>query len=117
MPFKDLATHKNMAALLVSYTIYTDTTFAVSSVITQLFVTEIRPSTLEISLFALAQSLFLIGCTLVFLWIQPCFRIRLETWLICGYALMILVPVWACIGLADVNFGFKVRKSRQQNAT
>ena len=88
MPFKDLLTRKNMAAILVSYTIYTDSTFAVSSVISQLFIAEVRPSTLEFSLYSLAQSLFLMGCTLAFLWMSvescrvtlPTFQADLRKW-------------------------------------
>ena len=34
-----------MAALLIAYTVYTDSVFAVSSVASQLFVAEIRPGT------------------------------------------------------------------------
>ncbi|ETN36788.1 uncharacterized protein HMPREF1541_09066 [Cyphellophora europaea CBS 101466] len=109
MPFKDLLTRKNMAAILVSYTIYTDSTFAVSSVISQLFIAEVRPSTLEFSLYSLAQSLFLMGCTLAFLWIRPYFRMGLEMWLLIGYALILVIPVWACIGFSSANFGFKNR--------
>jgi len=33
----------------------------------------------------------------------------LEYWLVIGYALILIVPIWGCIGLADnINFGFKV---------
>jgi hypothetical protein len=109
MPLKELVIRKNMAALLVSYTIYTDAAFAISSATSQLFIAEIRPGALEFSLYSLAQSLFLLGCSLGFLYIQPLFSIRLETWYISGLGLILLIPVWACIGLADVNFGFKVR--------
>ena len=97
-----------MAALLVSYTIYTDTTFAVSSVITQLFVAEIRPGTLEYSLYSLAQYVLMLVCTLVFLWIRPHLSITLESWLIVGYAIILVIPIWGCTGRSTVNFGFKV---------
>lgn len=97
-----------MAALLISYTIYTDTTFAASSVISQLFIAEIRPGTLEFSLFSLTQVLCIIGCNVLFLLIQPHLPVKMETWLLAGYALMVLIPFWGCIGLADVDFGFKV---------
>ncbi|KAK8064261.1 autophagy-related protein 22 [Apiospora saccharicola] len=90
-PLKDLFRRKNMALLLLSYTIYTDTVFAVSSVTSQLFFTEMKPDALEISLYSLANSF-------------------LESWLIIGYAMILIVPVWGCIGLSEaVDFGFKYR--------
>jgi hypothetical protein len=101
---------KNMAALLLSYTIWTDTVFAINSNISQLFIAEIRPSALEFSLYALAQSLFLLGSSLAFLFIQPYFRIRLETWYIIGLVVTLVIPAWACIGISDVNFGSKVSR-------
>lgn len=99
-----------MAALLVSYTIYTDTTYAISSVTSQLFVLEVMPGTLEISLYALASTISGVICTVGFMAIRPYVPIRLETWLLIGYGIMILIPVWGSIGLsANVfNFGFKV---------
>jgi MFS-type transporter involved in bile tolerance (Atg22 family) len=108
MPLKDLLVRKNMAALLISYTIWTDTIFAINSNISQLFIAEIRPGALEFSLYSLAQSLFLLGTSLAFLYIQPHFRIRLETWYIIGLVVTLIIPAWACIGIADVNFGSKV---------
>lgn len=99
-----------MAALLVSYTIYTDTTYAISSVTSQLFVLEVMPGTLEISLYALASTISGVICTVGFMAIRPYVPIRLETWLLIGYGIMILIPVWGSIGLSAsvVNFGFKV---------
>lgn len=98
-----------MALLLISYTIYTDTAFAYGSVVQQLFVAEIRPGTLEFSLYSLTSVLCIIGCNILFWWIRPRLRVSLESWLIIGYALSILIPVWGLIGLSDVDFGFKVR--------
>ena len=97
-----------MTMLLVSYTIYTDTTYAISSVISQLFVIEVRPSTLEISLFALAQTISGVVCSVAFLYLRPCIPIHLESWLLFGYAILLLIPIWGCIGFASVHFGFKV---------
>jgi hypothetical protein len=45
-PFRDLSKRRSMALLLISFTIYTDTLYAISSVISQLFVAEVRPGTL-----------------------------------------------------------------------
>ena len=97
-----------MAALLVSYTIYTDTTYAISSVTSQLFVLEVMPGTLEISLYALASTISGVICTVGFMAIRPYVPIRLETWLLIGYGIMILIRVWGAIGFANVSFGFKV---------
>ena len=99
-----------MAALLISFTIYTDTTYAISSVTSQLFVLEVMPGTLEISLYALASTISGVVCTAGFMTIRPYVPIRLETWLLIGYGIMILIPVWGSIGLSAgvVNFGFKV---------
>ncbi|KAF2171428.1 hypothetical protein M409DRAFT_18545 [Zasmidium cellare ATCC 36951] len=108
-PFRDLLVRRSMAALLISYTIYTDSTYAVASVTSQLFVTEVRPGTLEISLYALTSTISGVVCTVLFLWVRPFVPIKLETWLLVGYGLLILIPVWGCIGFADVDFGFKER--------
>jgi len=110
-PFRDLFVRRNMAVLLISYTIYTDTIFAVTSVIGQLFVAEIRPGALEYSLYSLAQVLCIIVTNLLFLWIRPKLPISLEKWLISGYAISLLLPIWGCIGFAGVSFGFKVNPS------
>jgi hypothetical protein len=112
-PFRDLFKRKNMFFLLLSFTIYTDTVFALNSVTSQLYFSEVLPDTLEYSLYSLAGNLFLIVCTVAFYFWQtwrPPFR--LEYWLIIGYALVLIIPVWGCIGLADVNFGFKVLACR-----
>ncbi|KAK7963395.1 hypothetical protein PG988_010369 [Apiospora saccharicola] len=107
----DLFRRKNMALLLLSYTIYTDTVFAVSSVTSQLFFTEMKPDALEISLYSLANSLFGAVTVIAFFFWQdwrPPFS--LESWLIIGYAMILIVPVWGCIGLSEaVDFGFKYR--------
>lgn len=111
-PLKDLLRRKNMALLLLSYTIYTDTVFAVSSVTSQLFFVEIKPDALEISLYALANNLFGAVMAIAFFFLQdwrPPFS--LEKWLIIGYAVILIVPVWGCIGLSEAaHFGFKVTR-------
>ena len=109
-PFRDLLQRKNMLLLLLSYTIYTDTSFALNSVTAQLYFTEVKPDTLEYSLYTIAANIFILVCTLGFYilqkWRSP---FRLEYWLVIGYALILVVPLWGCIGLADsINFGYKV---------
>ena len=99
-----------MAILLLSYTIYTDTSFALSSVTSQLYFTEVKPDALEYSLYSMAANIFGVVTALGFyLWQtwRPLFG--LEYWLVIGYALILIVPIWGCIGLAgDIDFGFKV---------
>ncbi|KAJ9606976.1 hypothetical protein H2200_008987 [Cladophialophora chaetospira] len=110
VPFQELLLRKkNMLFLLAAYTIYTDTLFALASVTTQLFFTEIQPTTLEFSLYSMAGNLFSFAFTLAFFLFQSWARWNMEKWLIFGYALILVIPIWGCIGLADVNFGFKNR--------
>ncbi|KAG9235081.1 autophagy-related protein 22-like protein [Amylocarpus encephaloides] len=110
-PFRDLLHRKNMLVLLLSYTIYTDTVFALNSVTAQLYFTEIKPDTLEYSLYAMSGNIFIFICSSAFyvlqIWRPP---FKLEYWLVLGYALILVVPIWGCIGLGDnINFGFKKR--------
>jgi len=109
-PLNDLFRRKNMAVLLLSYTIYTDTVFALSSVTSQLYFAEVKPDTLEYSLYSLAANIFGVVTSLGFylwqIWRPP---FSLEYWLVIGYALILIVPIWGCIGFANnINFGFKV---------
>lgn len=97
-----------MAILLISYTIYNDTAFAIASVVSQLFILESKPDTLEISLFALAATVSGAIGAIGFFYIRALVPFRLEYWLLVCYGIMVLVPAWGMIGLADVNFGFKV---------
>jgi len=65
--------------------------------------------TLEYSLYLMAGNIFGVVCTLDFyllqIWRLP---FSLEYWLVLAYALILIVPIWGCIGLADNNnFGFK----------
>jgi MFS-type transporter involved in bile tolerance (Atg22 family) len=99
-----------MAILLISYTIYNDTAFAIASVMSQLYILELKPGTLEISLYALAATVSGAIGSLAFFWIRPLLPFRLEHWLLVCYVIMILIPAWGIIGFADVNFGFKVSR-------
>ncbi len=116
-PFRDLLQRKNMLILLLAYTIYVDTVFALSSVTSQLYYTEVKPDTLEYSLYSLAGNVFQIVTMLAFyfwqIWRPP---FSLEHWLILGYALILIVPIWGCIGLANVDFGLKVGYDSAQGA-
>ncbi|KAM0708126.1 hypothetical protein Q7P35_004776 [Cladosporium inversicolor] len=108
-PFKDLLQRRSMAILLISYTVYNDTAFAIASVMSQLYILELRPGTLEISLYALAATVSGAIGALGFFWIRPLLPFRLEYWLLVCYAIMVLIPAWGIIGFAGVNFGFKSR--------
>lgn len=65
------------------------------------------------SLYALAMTICGVLVTVAFMVARPLIPIRLETWLLIGYGLLILIPVWGCIGFASVNFGYKVSSPHQ----
>ncbi|CZS99427.1 uncharacterized protein RAG0_07746 [Rhynchosporium agropyri] len=110
-PLKDMGKRKNMAALLLSYTSYVDTLFVLSSVTGQLYFVEILPDALEFTLYTMATTIFGAITTLAFYSLQvwrPPFKI--EQRLVIGYSLVLVIPIWGRIELADdINFGFKNR--------
>ncbi|KAI0470031.1 vacuole effluxer Atg22 like-domain-containing protein [Xylariaceae sp. FL0804] len=108
-PFLDLLPRRSIAVLLVAFTIYNNTSLALLSVTSQIYVTEVRPGALEYSLYALAQTTSSVVAAVLFHLVRPRVPLRLETWLLLSYGLLLLVPVWGYIGLADINFGFKAR--------
>jgi hypothetical protein len=62
------------------------------------------------SLYSMAFNIFRAATTWGFylwqIWRPP---FSLEYWLVIAYDLILIVPIWGCIGLADnINFGFKV---------
>jgi hypothetical protein len=106
---RDLFRHWNTTILLLGYTIYVDTTFALTSVINQLFTQIVRPSTLEFSLFSLTASLTSVAFALIWFFTHERIGISLRSWLIIGYSLSLLVPFWGSIGISSrTNVGFKV---------
>jgi MFS-type transporter involved in bile tolerance (Atg22 family) len=108
-PLKLLWVRKNMFVLLLAYTIYTDTSFATSSIVSQLYFTELTPSTLEFSLYSLATNIFNLVCLIAFYVLHQKFHFNLEKCMIFGYAWVLIVPVWGIIGIADQSsFGDKV---------
>lgn len=116
-PYREMLFRKrNMMFLLLAYTIYSDTLFALNSITSQLYYIEVKPDTLEYTLYSLAGNLYYLVLTLVFYLLQVRFKWNLEKCLLAGYALVLIVPVWGCIGLAsDINFGFKVSHSENDN--
>jgi hypothetical protein len=115
VPFTELLLRRrNMLFLLVAYTIYTDTLFALGSITGQLFFATMQPGAVEFSLYSLSGNLFNLICTMTFFLLQRHMQWNLEHCLIVGYALILVVPVWGCIGLSDVDFGFKVSLKQSQ---
>lgn len=114
-PYREMFLRKrNMLFLLLAYTIYTDTLFALFSINSQLYYIEIKPNTLEYSLYSLSGNLYSLVLTLAFYLLQLRFRWSLGKCLIFGYGLILVVPVWGCIGLAgDIDFGFKVSATKR----
>ncbi|KAF7311958.1 Autophagy-related protein [Mycena indigotica] len=111
-PFRKLLHAPNMLILLLAYTIYTDTQFALISIINQLFFVTLAPNTLEYTLFTLAGQAFVIIATLALVWVQRVWgkKLNLERCLLVGYAMLLVVPVWCCIGMSHQNaFGNKHR--------
>lgn len=108
---------RSMTLLLVGYTIYIDTQYAMASVVGQLYYAEVKPGTLEYTLYSLSSTISGVLCSVLFLWLRPITPIRLEVWLLIGYGILALTGVWGCIGFADIEFGYKVcegRRSRQR---
>ena len=108
-PYREMFLRKkNMLFLLLAYTIYEDTLFAAYSIASQLYYTEMKPDTVGYSIYSLAGNLYSLVCTLAFYLLQRRFHWSLTNCLILGYALILVVPVWGCIGLTgNINFGFK----------
>ena len=110
---RDLFRHWKTTILLVGYTIYVDTTFALISVINQLFVQVVRPTTLEFSLFTLTASLTSVFFSVLWFFTHERIGFSLRTWMIIGYLIALLVPFWGSIGISsNTNVGFKVSSSR-----
>jgi hypothetical protein len=65
-PLKDLLQRRNIAVLLLLYTIYADTAFTLSSVTLQPYFVEVKPDTLEYSLYSIAFNIFSAVTTLRF---------------------------------------------------
>lgn len=78
-PLRDLSRRMNMAVLLLSYTIYVDTVFALNSVTAQLYFVQVMPDTLEYTLYSMASTIFgaitALGFYMVQIW-RPPFRLE-----------------------------------------
>ncbi|KIV89129.1 hypothetical protein, variant 1 [Exophiala mesophila] len=106
---KDLWKNKTAALLLVGYTAYTDTTFAQSTVLSQLFILTVKPDIVEFSLYSLSFNAMCIIFSLIWFWIRPRINIRLRSWMIFGYLVNLIPALWGSIGISEnVGIGFKV---------
>lgn len=112
-PLYDLLRRNNMACLLLSYTIYVDTDFAVSSITSQLYFVEFKPDTLEYSLYSSGSTVFGGILNLEIYYLQTWWPLlSLQRWLIVGYATILIIPIWGCIGVSiSVDFGFEASAS------
>lgn len=106
---KDLWSNKTAAGLLVGYTAYMDTTFAQSSVLSQLFILTVKPDIVEFSLYSLSFNAMCIIVSLIWFWVRPKTPIRMRSWLIFGYFVNVIPALWGSIGISEnVGIGFKV---------
>jgi MFS-type transporter involved in bile tolerance (Atg22 family) len=100
LPFKELIKKPNILLMLLAYTVYTATTFARGLSIGQLYYAEIQPGTLEVSLYSLATYISFIICTITFCLGHRQWNFSLEKCFLLGYAIVLIVPLWGCIGVA-----------------
>ncbi|KAI1113227.1 hypothetical protein F5Y14DRAFT_228149 [Nemania sp. NC0429] len=99
---------------LLAFTVYNDTAFAFSSVTSQLFNLNIRPSLLEFTSFSLVQPVAAVISATAFLYVRPILRKRigmtLRHWTILCYAVTCFSALWGAIGISpSAVIGFKHR--------
>ncbi|KAI1282178.1 hypothetical protein F5Y07DRAFT_386213 [Xylaria sp. FL0933] len=99
---------------LLAYTIYNDTLFAFSSVTSQLFNLNIRPSLREFTYYSLVQPGSAIISATVFLYLRPIMKnsigMTLRHWTVLCYSVTCFCALWCAIGISpSVPVGFKHR--------
>ncbi|GAA6016964.1 hypothetical protein JCM10207_007863 [Rhodosporidiobolus poonsookiae] len=96
---------------LVAFTIYNDSIFAFSAVISQLFNLSLRPSLLEFTYFSLAGTVTSFVFPTIWLYLfRYTGRVSLRQWTIVAYAVIAFTAVWCLLGLSDSSkVGFKNR--------
>ncbi|KAI1164071.1 hypothetical protein F5B18DRAFT_616798 [Nemania serpens] len=99
---------------LLAYTVYNDTTFAFSSVTSQLFNLNIRPSLLEFTAYSLVQPVAAVISATAFLYARPILRKRLgmtlRHWTVICYGITCFCALWGAIGISpSATIGFKHR--------
>ncbi|KAI1743765.1 hypothetical protein F4680DRAFT_319386 [Xylaria scruposa] len=112
--FRQIWEYPESFKYLLAYTVYTDTLFAFSSVTSQLFNLNIRPSLREFTYYSLVQPGAAIISATIFLYVRPTLKnalgITLRHWTIVCYALTCFCALWCAIGISpSVSIGFKHR--------
>lgn len=112
--FRQIWEYPESFKYLLAYTVYTDTVFAFSSVTSQLFNLNIRPSLREFTYYSLVQPVAAIISALVFLYVRPTmknyFGMTLRYWTVLCYAVTCFCALWCAIGISpSASIGFKHR--------
>ncbi|KAI0486645.1 hypothetical protein F4859DRAFT_308678 [Xylaria cf. heliscus] len=112
--FRQIWEYPESFKYLLAYTVYTDTVFAFSSITSQLFNLNIRPSLREFTYYSLVQPVAAIISATIFLYVRPTmknyFGMTLRHWTIACYALTSFCALWCAIGISpSVSIGFKHR--------
>ncbi|KAI1426084.1 hypothetical protein F5Y12DRAFT_307584 [Xylaria sp. FL1777] len=112
--FRQIWEYPESFKYLLAYTIYNDTLFAFSSVTSQLFNLNIRPSLREFTYYSLVQPGSAIISATVFLYLRPImkqyFGMTLRHWTVLCYSITCFCALWCSIGIsATVPIGFKHR--------
>lgn len=112
--FQQIWEYPESFKFLLAYTVYNDTTFAFSSVTSQLFNLNIRPSLLEFTSYSLVQPVASVISATAFLYVRPILRKRLgmtlRHWTVLCYAITCFCALWGAIGISpSAAIGFKHR--------
>ncbi|TGJ81453.1 hypothetical protein E0Z10_g7325 [Xylaria hypoxylon] len=112
--FRQIWEYPESFKYLLAYTVYNDTLFAFSSVTSQLFNLNIRPSLREFTYYSLVQPVSAIISATVFLYLRPIMKnhigMTLRHWTILCYAISCFCALWCAIGISpSVTIGFKHR--------
>ncbi|KAI3336919.1 hypothetical protein HD806DRAFT_528500 [Xylariaceae sp. AK1471] len=112
--FRQIWEYPESFKYLLAFTVYNDTLFAFSSVTSQLFNLNIRPSLREFTYYSLVQPATAIVSATIFLYLRPITKnylgLTLRHWTILCYALTCFCALWCAIGISpSVTIGFKHR--------
>ncbi len=112
--FRQIWEYPESFKYLLAYTIYNDTVFAFSSVTSQLFNLNLRPTLREFTYYSLVQPGSAIISATVFLYLRPITKnylgMTLRHWTILCYAITCFCALWCAIGISpSVPIGFKHR--------
>ncbi|KAJ2984822.1 hypothetical protein NUW58_g5857 [Xylaria curta] len=112
--WRQIWTYPECFKWLLAYTVYTDTVFAFSSVTSQLFNLNIRPSLREFTYYSLVQPVAAILSATAFMYLRPVMKryigLTLRYWTVFCYALTCFCALWCAIGISpSASIGFKHR--------